>query len=45
MQYLRLWESSLSQTIMYYANKFDEPRYLEHDSEYESYQELVCGLY
>lgn len=30
---------------MYYANELDVPTYLEHDSEYESYQELARGLY
>lgn len=38
-QCLRLWRSTGSQTFMYFANGLDNPKYMEYDSEYSSYQE------
>ena len=38
-QLLRLWTGTRSQTLMYYANCLDKPKYVEHDSEFEFHQE------
>lgn len=38
-QRLRLWSGTRSQTLMYYANCLDKPKYVEHDGEFELYQE------